>query len=191
MTDDAQTSREPGGSAAAAALRLVVISVIAALGVLAAGVVVLAGATMSAYMLDSGQVLGVPVALDLPWPIAAIRFAVLGAILVVLAFALIRLQRILGTLAQGDPFVAINAKEARLLWIVCALFEFSRYAMAVFLSARAALNQPEPPPAAMAVLVPLVGQFRPIVWLAILVIFVLAEVFREGARMRAEQQLTI
>ncbi len=191
MTDEAQTSGETSGSTAAAALRLVVITAIAALAVLAAGVVVLAGVTMSAYMLDNGQILGVPVTIDMPWPIAAMRFAVLGALLVVLVFALFRLQRILGTLAQGDPFVAINAKEARLLWIVCALFELSRYAAAVFLSARAALNQPEPPPAAMAVLVPLVGQFRPIVWLAILVIFVLAEVFREGARMRAEQQLTI
>lgn len=90
-----------------------------------------------------------------------------------------RLRRIFATLTAGDPFHPSNVSRLRTIGLMLALLEFGRYPAAL-LTARLAPNS------ALAHM-----PFNPTAWFAVLVVFVLAEVFREGARLRREAELTI
>ena len=87
-----------------------------------------------------------------------------------------RLRRISGMTA-GDPFHPDNVRRLRVTALVLGLIEINRYVFAAFdhfvLGGRSAggLNL----------------DFTP--WFAVLVIVVLAEVFREGARLRRDAEL--
>lgn len=94
-----------------------------------------------------------------------------------------RLRRIFQTLIAGDPFHPENVRRLRIIGAALAFLELGRFAFA-----------------GMARLIaPRLGMIRPHVsahvnltaWFAVLVIVVLAEVFREGARLRGEAELTI
>lgn len=92
-----------------------------------------------------------------------------------------RLRKIFGTLVAGTPFVFENARRLRIIGLVLAALEVSRYAIWWFLTAglpfeRSRSFMPD---------IDFVGLF------AIGVMFVLAEVFEEGARMRKDLDLTI
>ena len=88
------------------------------------------------------------------------------------------LRRIFMTLTAGDPFHPQNVRRLRLIGLMLAALELGRYAVW-----------------AVAPLVPGVDKVRPnfnlTAWFSVLVVFVLAEVFREGARLRREAELTI
>ncbi len=88
------------------------------------------------------------------------------------------LRRIFGTLTAGDPFHPDNVGRLRLVGLILAALELGRY---VVWSVSAWL--------------PGVRHVRPsfslTAWFSVLVVFVLAEVFREGARLRREAELTI
>ena len=92
-----------------------------------------------------------------------------------------RLRRIFRTLIAGDPFQPDNVRRLRVIGGALAALELGRYAVAGLL--RLFVHGP--------------GQFRMgaglslTTWFAVLVIVVLAEVFREGARLRGEAELTI
>ncbi|HLZ82107.1 MAG TPA: DUF2975 domain-containing protein [Caulobacteraceae bacterium] len=94
-----------------------------------------------------------------------------------------RLRRIFQTLIAGDPFHPDNVRRLRVIGAALAFLELGRFAFAAV--ARVVLHE--------------VGIARPRVsahvnltaWFAVLVIVVLAEVFREGARLRGEAELTI
>lgn len=90
-----------------------------------------------------------------------------------------RLRRIFATLTAGDPFHPSNVSRLRAIGLMLALLELGRYPVAL-LSAWLA------PTSALAHM-----PFNPTAWFAVLVVFVLAEVFREGARLRREAELTI
>ncbi len=120
-----------------------------------------------------------------PWigPIAA---ATLLATDLYMAGALIivgRLRRIFQTLIAGDPFHPDNVRRLRVIGIALALLELGRFAFA----------------GVARVIARDLGVARPHVsahvnltaWFSVLVIVVLAEVFREGARLRGEAELTI
>jgi len=120
-----------------------------------------------------------------PWlgPIAA---ATLLATELYMAGALVivgRLRRIFQTLIGGDPFHPENVRRLRIIGITLALLEIGRFAFAAV--ARVIAHE--------------FGVARPNVsahvnltaWFAVLSIVVLAEVFREGARLRGEAELTI
>ncbi|HEV2364182.1 MAG TPA: DUF2975 domain-containing protein [Caulobacteraceae bacterium] len=96
-----------------------------------------------------------------------------GAIVIVTG-----LCRIFQTLVAGDPFHPDNVRRLRIIGLTLALLEVGRYAAA-----------------GIVTLVPHVAHISVAVnftaWFAVLVIFVLAEVFREGARLRREAELTI
>jgi len=90
------------------------------------------------------------------------------------------LRRIFVTLTAGDPFHPENVRRLRLVGVIFGGLEVGRYSVA----------------AVMTLMAP--GHIRTIegalnltTWFAVLVIFVLAEVFREGARLRNEAELTI
>lgn len=96
-----------------------------------------------------------------------------------------RLRRVFATLAAGDPFVPENAEHLRVIWITIAILELLRIAASVVAGFLIRVFDGESDGLSVRFNV----EFS--VWFAVLVIFVLAEVFREGARMRQEQQLTI
>ena len=99
----------------------------------------------------------------------------LGGILVIVN----RLRRVFQTLTAGDPFHPDNVRRLRVIGLILAGLELGRY---VFWGV-------------MAVLAPNIdkadGGLNLTTWFSVLVIFVLAEVFREGARLRREAELTI
>lgn len=90
------------------------------------------------------------------------------------------LRRIFVTLTAGDPFHPDNVRRLRLVGVIFGGLEVGRYILG----------------AALSLMMP--GQIKTVegslnltTWFAVLVIFVLAEVFREGARLRNEAELTI
>ena len=89
------------------------------------------------------------------------------------------LRRIFTTLTAGDPFHPDNVRRLRLIGAILAALELGRYAF-WGLSAWMLTG---------------IGRNRPTLsltaWFSVLVVFVLAEVFREGARLRREAELTI
>ena len=105
----------------------------------------------------------------------------LGAVFVAGTLVIVgRLRRICATLTAGDPFHPDNVRRLRTIGAVLAALELIRYPIAL----------------ATAWLAPEVSAthgFAPnlTAWFAVLVVFVLAEVFREGARLRREAELTI
>jgi hypothetical protein len=90
-----------------------------------------------------------------------------------------RLRRIFVTLTAGDPFHPDNVRRLRFIGLVLAALELGRY---LFWGASAWA-------------LPGVDADRQVfsltTWFSVLVVFVLAEVFREGARLRSEAELTI
>jgi hypothetical protein len=99
----------------------------------------------------------------------------LTGILVIVA----RLRQIFSTLMAGDPFHPDNVLRLRVIGLALAGLELLRYgvwgASAWLLPGR---TKVEPNLSLTA-------------WFSVLVVFVLAEVFREGARLRREAELTI
>jgi hypothetical protein len=88
------------------------------------------------------------------------------------------LRRIFATLTAGDPFHPDNVGRLRLIGLVLAALELGRYAVW-----------------GVSTWLPWVERVKPsfslTAWFSVLVVFVLAEVFREGARLRREAELTI
>lgn len=102
-------------------------------------------------------------------------FLYLGALLAIVS----RLRKVFATLTAGDPFHPENIRRLRLIGFVLAGMEIARYCL------RAAMMAFAPDVAED------VDGFNITTWFAVLVVFVLAEVFREGARLRREAELTI
>ena len=103
-----------------------------------------------------------------------------GLIEVVIVLIIVqRLRKIFSTMTAGDPFHPENVRRLRVVGMFLALLEICRYIFG-------ALHQfvlHEPAPSS--------DNFNLTAWFAVLVVFVLAEVFREGARLRREAALTI
>jgi hypothetical protein len=100
----------------------------------------------------------------------------IGGVLVIVG----RLRRIFATLTAGDPFHPDNVRRLRTIGVMLGALELGRYPVA----ALGAWLAPRETAATH------VG-FNVTAWFAVLVVFVLAEVFREGARLRREAELTI
>ena len=90
-----------------------------------------------------------------------------------------RLRRIFATLTAGDPFHPDNVRRLRVVGLILAGLEVGRYifsGMARWLAPKTKVID---------------DSFTLTAWFSVLVVFVLAEVFREGARLRREAELTI
>lgn len=111
--------------------------------------------------------------------VAAVLLAVEGY-LAALIVTFNRLRRVFETLTLGDPFEPHNVQRLRIIGL--ALVALQGFGYLVRLSAGWLLP---PDQVDVDVSINLSG------WFAILVVFVLAEVFREGARLRGEAELTI
>ena len=119
--------------------------------------------------------------IDGPWlgPLAA---AVLLGVELYIAGSIIivgRLRMIFRTLIAGDPFHPDNVPRLRVIGSALAALEIGRYIAAaishMFFHGAAHVG----------------ASINLTTWFAVLVIVVLAEVFREGARLRGEAELTI
>lgn len=120
------------------------------------------------------------------WPVAAPG---LVAAAVVIAGGLViigRLKQLFTNFTYSEPFHRQNAQHLRVIWIAMAALELSRYAIhAVTAALMAAFHPPAGREATFTLEIDIST------WFSILVLIVLAEVFREGARLREEQDLTI
>lgn len=101
---------------------------------------------------------------------AAIYFGVILAIVQ-------RLRKVFVTLTAGDPFHPDNVGRLRLIGLLLGGLEISRYALQAA-SARFGDNDGNHGVSLTA-------------WFSVLVVLVMSEVFREGARLRREAELTI
>jgi hypothetical protein len=110
---------------------------------------------------------------------AAVRLAGAEVSLIGVIVIVQRLRRVFGAMTAGDPFHPDNVRRLRVIALVLALVEVNDYVFAAIdhfvlgarLSPGLSLNLTA--------------------WFAVLVIVVLAEVFREGARLRRDAELTI
>jgi len=100
----------------------------------------------------------------------------IGGVLIIVG----RLRRIFSTLTAGDPFHPDNVRRLRTIGMVLAVLEILRYPIMLITVWLA----PE-------VMEKSGFSLNLTTWFAVLVVFVLAEVFREGARLRREAELTI
>jgi hypothetical protein len=110
------------------------------------------------------------------------QIAVLGIVAVLVTHVVLsRLRGMVGTVRDGDPFVAENAARLRTIaWSVLGL-ELLHLLVGVV----AALATSETAP------LDIDWNFSLSRWLSVLLLFVLAQVFEEGARMREELEGTV
>ncbi|MFZ4604270.1 MAG: DUF2975 domain-containing protein [Caulobacterales bacterium] len=120
-------------------------------------------------------------------PLTLVVWTVMGSILCVGAMIVCAyLRGVFETLVAGDPFVPENARRFGAIAIVLAAMEAS----AMFVATVIRLIFSAFAPSGQTVAFPLPNINLPI-WFAVLTLFVLAQVFREGAAMREEQKMTI
>ncbi len=89
------------------------------------------------------------------------------------------LRKVFATLTAGDPFHPDNISRLRLIGFLLAGMELGRMLFRVIFK-MIAPNATDN-----------IAGLNPTTWFAVLAVFVLAEVFREGARLRREAELTI
>ena len=133
------------------------------------------GATITAYnnLLDA-------------WPIIAPSLAV-GAIAIGGALVIVwRLNKLFESFTSGEPFRRENAQHLRVIWITMLAVELARFILlGVFAGLFATLGAPDGATANFNLGIDIST------WMSIAILIVLAEVFREGARMKEEQERTI
>ena len=139
---------------------------------LAIGVMLAPGAAQFVVQGANGHVIvdDVPQA---AWAAVGATFYTAGVIIIVG-----RLRRLFASLTAGDPFHPANVRRLQVIALTLAALEVGRY-LGAFAAALLHL-----PPGRFA-------GFSLTPWFAVLVVMVLAEVFREGARLRREAELTI
>lgn len=99
-----------------------------------------------------------------------------------------RLRRLFNSFSTGDPFRRENATHLRVIWITMVAIELSRYVLLATLGVL--LGMFGAPDSVASASFSIDGDnFSN--WMSILIVIVLAEVFREGARLKEEQELTI
>ena len=149
-----------------------------------AGLIVLGLITVVALLVSFNPDLlsGVNIRTERGLPDAAVMSGGLLAFVLSLAGVLVivhSLRQIFATLTAGDPFHPDNIRRLRLIGVMLAALEFGRYvvwAIGAWIMPGVSREQPH---------------FNLTAWFSVLVVFVLAEVFREGARLRREAELTI
>ncbi len=114
------------------------------------------------------------------WPSLAAFMLSVDAYLIVLGFIVNRLRRVFETLILGDPFRPANVRRLRTVALGLIALEVGGYLARL----------------SLAMLLPEISDrvtygISLSSWFAILAVFVLAEVFREGARLRGDAELTI
>jgi hypothetical protein len=118
------------------------------------------------------------------WPVM-LPFFLIGAVAIGGSLIIVwRLRKLFESFSTGEPFRRENANHLRVIWITMLAIEVSRIVLGgLTLGLLAAFGDTDN--------VSLSFEGDPGTWGSILILIVLAEVFREGARMKEEQELTI
>jgi hypothetical protein len=120
------------------------------------------------------------------WPVVVPALAIGGVVLIGALIIVGRLRQLFASFTSGEPFRRENATHLRVIWITMLAMEIARYMLlAIVATVFVAGGGPEGADARFRINV----DFS--TWISIAVLIVLAEVFREGARMKEEQELTI
>ena len=98
-----------------------------------------------------------------------------------IAFVCKQLRHILTTLAEGDPFVPENAPRLMRIAIALGLIELIRNSVVLLFGATGMLGEG----------VDVNFTLNPALWGAVIVLLILAQVFKEGTRLREEEKMTI
>lgn len=122
------------------------------------------------------------------WHILGPAILVLGVIVGGALIIVGRLRRLFDSFTTGDPFRRENATHLRVIWITMVAIELSRY---VLLATVGVLLGMFGAPESVASASFSIDGDNFSNWMSILIVIVLAEVFREGARLKEEQELTI
>ncbi len=120
------------------------------------------------------------------WPVV-VPALVIGAIVIMGGLIIVgRLRRLFHNFTSGEPFRRENATHLRVIWITMLVVEVARYVLLGAIAALfAAVDLPDGAKADFSFNIDIST------WMSIAILIVLAEVFREGARMKEEQELTI
>jgi hypothetical protein len=173
--------RALGPGSVSSFLKIILDVVFAALWVSAGAVALcLTGTVLFSFNPDllPGPVIIDGVTLSGRWPtlgvvLLAIELSLTGVLVIVDA-----LRRIFATLTAGDPFHPDNVRRLRLIGLMLGALELNRY-LILWLGPLMPWVQTEKSGLSLTP------------WFSVFVVFVLAEVFREGARLRRETELTI
>jgi hypothetical protein len=113
-------------------------------------------------------------------PTSAIAASLIGALILfgAVIFVCWQLKKILATLASGDPFVPENAGRLSAIAMAVALTEVARFAIGVVTGSLVKEAKLE-----------LSLDLTP--WIAVVALFVLAQIFKEGTRLRNEEKFTV
>jgi hypothetical protein len=150
--------------------------------VIGAGILALLVATMVAERWTF-TALGIPPSSELQPMMTGMRaIAVLGLVAIPLDYAVLRrLLAIVETVRNGDPFIALNARRLQVIaWVLLAL-QLLSLAVGAIASAIATGAHP----------LHVDAGFSASGWLAVVLTFVLARVFAEGALMRQDLEGTV
>jgi hypothetical protein len=162
------------------ALDVVFFALWAVIGLLVLGAIAALLFPIDQNLVASAEVNGAIREIRITKPILALGLTVAALYSAVIVFVVGRLRRVFATLTAGDPFHPDNIKRLRLIGLGLAALEAGNVLI----------------PMGAAALMPGVGREGAgwpdlTAWFSVLVVFVLAEVFREGARLRREAELTI
>lgn len=97
-------------------------------------------------------------------------------------YVCVQLRRILTTLAEGDPFVPDNAQRLTRIAIALAVMEIASIIFVLCMRSFVPESDADLRP-------PL--SINLVVWAGVAALLVLAQVFREGTRLREEEKMTI
>ena len=150
------------------------------------GAVALLGLTIGLMASLKGGAVDLPVGTAVADGIHASVFvaalASLSVFLPGIIFICIQLRRVLGTLASGDPFVPENAPRLTRIAIALGLMELGRYSVIGLLTMFINFSEVSASPSLSINLA---------AWVSVAALLVLAQVFREGTRLREEEKMTI
>jgi len=172
------------GPGSVSSLLKIVLDVVYGLMLFAVGVVVVAAIAALLFKIDPALVKqmsinGLPAERLTQGPVIALLLTVVGLYVGGVTVVIHRLRQIFTTLTAGDPFHPDNVMRLRLIGLMLVALELTGYAISagqVWLFPGSSKEE---------------TVFSLSSWFSILVVFVLAEVFREGARLRREAELTI
>lgn len=119
------------------------------------------------------------------WPVVVPALLIGAAAITGSLIIVWRLRKLFDSFSSGEPFRRENATHLRVIWITMVAIELARYALLALTGVLLANFGGPNVDANYTFAI----DFS--TWMSILVLIVLAEVFREGARLKEEQELTI
>ena len=124
---------------------------------------------------------------NVTWPVM-VPVLLIGAVAIGGALMIVwRLRKLFESFCSGEPFRRENAIHLRAIWIIMIGIEIARYLLLGLTGVLLAMfGGPIAQAAEFRLPAPSLST-----WGSILILIVLAEVFREGARLKEEQELTI